>query len=248
VSRTERANGAETEQWRQETVEVLSWDKIDEERVNDKITRKIFWGEKIMAARFQLAPETVIPVHDHASEQMTTVLEGSVTLSFPGGESITLRKGDMVVVPSSRPHGSVAGLDGATVLDVFSPIRQDFLESRTSTGAPLAEKTESAPAAPEAGPEGDPYEQLQEVLASVGIKVPLEELRKTPLDLLARYVYEKECITMGQLRRILGLSKAGAKDLLRQWKHGDDHSEASLKRKMERMIVLPSDIKLYKPE
>jgi hypothetical protein len=53
---------------------------------------------------------------------------------------------------------------------------------------------------------------------------------------------------MGQLRRILGLNKDQAKGLLRQWKHGDDHSESSLRRKMERMIVLPSDIKVYRPE
>jgi len=63
---------------------------------------------------------------------------------------------------------------------------------------------------------------------------------------LARYCYEKECITMGQLRNVLGLDKKQAKDLLRQWKHGDDHSESSLRRKIERTIVLTSDIKVYR--
>lgn len=229
-------------------MEVISWDNIDEERVSEKITRKIFWGEKIMVARFHLAPGTVFPVHDHVSEQMTTVLEGSVTLSFPGEESVTLNKGAMLLVPSSKPHGSVAGPEGATVIDVFSPIRQDFIEGKTSYSGSSQAGPEAKGESEEPSPAGDPYERLHGVLAGVGIKVPLEELRQMPLDLLARYVYEKECITMGQLRRILGLSKDEAKSLLRQWKHGDDHSESSLRRKMERMIVLPSDIKLFKPE
>jgi len=40
------------------------------------------------------------------------------------------------------------------------------------------------------------------------------------------------------------LDKNEAKNLLRQWKHGDDHSESSYKRKLERTIVLTSDLKL----
>ena len=47
---------------------------------------------------------------------------------------------------------------------------------------------------------------------------------------------------MGQLREILGIDKTKARALLRQWKHGDDHSESSYKRKFERMIDLPDEI------
>jgi len=229
-------------------VEVLSWDAIAEERVNENITRKMFWGENLMIARYELAAGSVIPLHDHLSEQMTTVLEGSVTLSFPGEASITLRKGDMVLIPASKPHGSVAGAEGCTALDVFSPVRQDFLAAEGLHSESSDVPAEAAPEAQEPEPAGDPYERLHGVLAGVGIRVPLDELRQMPLDLLARYVYEKECITMGELRRILGYSKEQAKGLLRQWKHGDDHSEASLKRKMERLIVLPPEFKLFRPE
>lgn len=225
-------------------MEVLSWDAITEEQLDEKITRKMFWGENLMVARFRLAPGSTIPVHDHLSEQVTTVLEGSVTLSFPGEESVTLRAGDMLLIPPSKPHGSVAGPEGCTALDVFSPVRRDFIAGKgtqeTAAGAGAAEE--------EPEDAGDPYERLHQVLAGVGIRVPLEELRAMPLELLARYVYEKECITMGELRRILGYSKVQAKALLRTWKHGDDHSEASLKRKMERLIVLPPEFKLFRPE
>jgi quercetin dioxygenase-like cupin family protein len=229
-------------------VEVISWDGIFEERLNENITRKVVWGKNIMTARFELAPGSVIPVHDHVSEQMTTVVAGSLTLTFPGEESLSLQPGDMAIIPSSKPHSAIAGPEGCTAVDVFSPIRQDFIDARAAlTGSsPAAEK--AAADGEEEKPDGDPYERLHGVLAGVGIRVPLEELRQMPLELLARYVYEKECITMGQLRRILGYSKEEAKALLRSWKHGDDHSESSLKRKMERLIILPSEFKMFRPE
>jgi quercetin dioxygenase-like cupin family protein len=223
-------------------MEKIDWNSIREEKVNENITRKMFWGEKLMVTRWELAPRTTLPVHDHVAEQITMVERGSVTIHFENGEEFTLQKGDMLVIPSSKRHGARIGPDGCTVMDLFSPIRQDLIGAagehiRTSGG----EETELSE-------DKDPYEQLQGFLASAGIRVPLEELKKLPLDLLARYVYERQCITMGQLRKVLKKSKEEAKALLREWKHGDDHSEASLRRTMERMIVLPGDLKLFRPE
>jgi len=58
---------------------------------------------------------------------------------------------------------------------------------------------------------------------------------------VARYAYERECLSLGRVREILGISKEQAKALLRQWKHGDDHSESSLRRKMERLIIISEE-------
>jgi len=223
-------------------MEKIAWDSIKEERVDENITRQMFWGEKLMVTRWELAPHTTLPVHDHASEQITMVEQGSVTIHFENGEEFTLHQGDMLVIPSSKRHGARIGPDGCTVLDLFSPLRQDLIEA---AGGPYqASAGETKDAAEDKGP----YEQLQGFLASAGIKVPLEDLKELPLDLLARYVYERECVTMGQLRKVLKLSKEEAKALLREWKHGDDHSESSLRRTMERMVMLPGDLKLFRPE
>ncbi len=53
-------------------------------------------------------------------------------------------------------------------------------------------------------------------------------------------MYEKQCVTMGQLRNILKIDKKQAKDMLRTWKHGDDHSESSYKRSLERVVIIPA--------
>lgn len=208
-------------------MEPKTWDIIEEEKLGPNIARKMFWGENIMVTRWELAPDTTLPVHDHISEQVTIVERGSVTVHFPNAKDVVLHEGDMLVIPPSEPHSVTVGPRGCTAMDLFSPIRHDFIESRGEAGRPPEETEE------------DKYVQLQGFLASAGIELPLDQLLQVPLEVLARYVYDRECITMGQLRKILELDKKQAKELLRQWKHGDDHSESSLKRKMERLIVLP---------
>ena len=220
-------------------MQTISWDEIAEQRINENITRKMFLGENIMVTRWELAPNTPLPVHDHVSEQVTMVLEGSVTLVFPGEEKITLRSGDMLVIPPSKPHGVEVGPQGCTVMDLFSPLRQDFIDGSAAYLSRAGHRTRKKQTR---------TRRLHGFLRASGIKVTLEELKNIPLDLLARYTYERQCITMGQLRQVLGMDKTQAKALLREWKHGDDHSESSYRKMMETMIMLPSDLKLMTPK
>ncbi len=196
-----------------------------------------------MAVMIELAPNAKVPLHDHVSEQMTMVQKGTLFLSFPGKDDVELNFGDVLIIPSSQPHSARSGPEGCNVMDVFSPVRQDFIEG-TANYYSQDNKVDQDAGAPKRSL--DPYVALRGYLAGVGIDIPIDTLRQTPLEVLARYVYEKECITMGQLREVLGIDKKQAKDLLRQWKHGDDHSESSFRRKLERLIVLPNEIARYK--
>jgi quercetin dioxygenase-like cupin family protein len=222
-------------------MQVKSWNTISAEKLSDSITRKMIWGDKVMVTKIELAPHTAIPTHVHESEQLTMVERGSITLFFDEKRAVKLIEGDMVVIPGSVPHSVKAGDHGCVVLDVFSPIRRDFIEGTasylTQPGPDVEARADELPSELD---EESKYRRLQGFLHSAGIELDLDELMKVPLNLLARYVYEKECITLGELRRVLGMDKKQAKDLLREWKHGDDHSESSLKRKMERMIVFPT--------
>jgi quercetin dioxygenase-like cupin family protein len=230
-------------------MQMVSWKDIAEERVNENITRKMFWGENIMVTQWVIAPNTILPYHEHVSEQITMVEEGSVAISFSGGEKFLLCRGDMLVIPGSKVHGAEIGPNGGTIVDLFSPLRPDLIESweahRSQMAGSGGQKTDSR--AGEAK-DADSYRRLHGFLRASGITVTLEELQDIPLDLLARYTYERQCITMGQLRQVLGIDKSQAKAFLREWKHGDDHSESSYQRMMERMIILPSDLKIMPPD
>jgi quercetin dioxygenase-like cupin family protein len=220
-------------------MEKKRWSDIETAAINDNISLQTIYGDKIMLSRWQLAPNTVLPLHEHEAEQLTTVESGAVTLSFGDGEQVTLVTGDMLLIPSFVAHGVQIGPDGATAFDVFSPIRQDLIDKK-----PVHSMGTVPGTAQDEGPRTDDqiYAKLNAHLIAAGIRAPLEKIMELPVELLAKYVYEKECVTMGQLREILGLDKQQAKALLRKWKHGDDHSEASLKRKLERLVIMPWEL------
>jgi quercetin dioxygenase-like cupin family protein len=103
-----------------------SWSKVPEEKLNDKLSRKLIAGKKVMLAQVFLKKDCVIPVHSHESEQMTYILSGSMTLRLPDKE-VTLNEGDVLHIASGVEHSAVAHEDTLD-LDIFSPIREDWLK------------------------------------------------------------------------------------------------------------------------
>ena len=82
-------------------------------------------GERVTLAVVELAPGAVVPEHRHPQEQLGMVIVGRVTFTLDG-ERRELGPGGTWRILSNRPHDVVAGPDGAVVLDVFGPIRDDW--------------------------------------------------------------------------------------------------------------------------
>jgi quercetin dioxygenase-like cupin family protein len=79
-----------------------------------------------MICRLRFDPHVVTAVHSHPHEQMTIVEHGRVRFTIDGRDHIA-EAGDVLHFPSNIPHGATI-LDQETVLiDVFSPVREDFL-------------------------------------------------------------------------------------------------------------------------
>ena len=102
------------------------WDELALEKVTEMISRKIVTGEREMLAQIYLKKGAVVPMHNHESEQITYVLQGALRFLIDG-EQITVREGEVLVIPSWLPHQAEA-LDDTFELDIFSPIRQDWLD------------------------------------------------------------------------------------------------------------------------
>jgi quercetin dioxygenase-like cupin family protein len=96
------------------------------EKVTEMISRKIVAGEREMAAQVYLKKGALVPMHSHESEQMTYVLQGALKFLI-NGEEITVREGEVLLIPSWIEHQAEA-LDDTFELDLFSPIRQDWLD------------------------------------------------------------------------------------------------------------------------
>ncbi len=63
--------------------------------------------------------------HSHPHTQISYVLEGEFTYHIEG-ETRRLNKGDSILVPGDKVHGCTC-LKAGTLLDVFSPMREDFI-------------------------------------------------------------------------------------------------------------------------
>jgi len=106
-------------------MEHFTWESVPLEVMSDMISRKIITGEKAMIAQIFLKKHAVVPEHRHESEQVTYVLEGALKFEIEGQE-VVVRKGEVLRIPSYVPHSAVA-LEDTVDLDIFSPIRKDWL-------------------------------------------------------------------------------------------------------------------------
>ena len=82
-------------------------------------------GDRLTLAVVDLEPNADVAEHQHDNEQLGLVLKGEITMTIAGA-SRSLRPGETYVIPSNVPHSARASAAGATVIDVFAPVRADW--------------------------------------------------------------------------------------------------------------------------
>jgi len=108
------------------TVQLFKWDDVVLENVRDGISRKFIAGDREMVAQITLKRGAIVPEHSHESEQLTYVISGALKFTL-GGQDITVRAGELLRIPSWMPHSAEA-VEDCFELDLFSPIRQDWID------------------------------------------------------------------------------------------------------------------------
>jgi quercetin dioxygenase-like cupin family protein len=108
-------------------VRLYRWDEIALEKVTEMLSRKIVSGEREMIVQVYVKRGCLVPMHAHPSEQMTYVLQGAMKF-LVGGEEITVREGEVLHIPVGIEHQAEA-LEDTFELDVFSPIRDEWIDS-----------------------------------------------------------------------------------------------------------------------
>jgi quercetin dioxygenase-like cupin family protein len=111
------------------SVRFFRWDEMPKEKVTDAIDRRVVTGERSMVAQIYLAKGSIVPQHSHDNEQFTYVLEGALHFWIGADESeeVVVRAGEVLHIPSNVPHKAKA-LEDTLDLDVFTPVRQDWLD------------------------------------------------------------------------------------------------------------------------
>ena len=72
-------------------------------------------------------PGAVVPPHSHPHEQLGIVLRGMLALVV---DAVTHELGPMeaYTLPGGVEHSAHCGPEGATVIDIFAPVREDYRE------------------------------------------------------------------------------------------------------------------------
>jgi len=98
---------------------------IPPQQIWDGVLGRTIHGERVSFAMIELAPGAVVPEHSHDNEQVGILVEGSMTFTI-GGEARELRPGGTWRILSNVPHSVETGADGAVVMEVFAPVRDDW--------------------------------------------------------------------------------------------------------------------------
>ena len=87
--------------------------------------RVLIHTPELMQVEFGFDKGAVGALHSHPHIQVSYVAEGSFEVTIDG-KTETIREGGSFIVPSGLVHGVVA-LEAGRLVDVFTPMRQDFV-------------------------------------------------------------------------------------------------------------------------
>ena len=105
---------------------VTDWESIPVVRISEGIDRQMVVGRNMMICRLRFDPFVDTPVHSHPHEQITLVIKGKVKFTIDG-KAVFVQPGDVLHFPPSQQHGATMLEDEVVLIDIFSPIREDFL-------------------------------------------------------------------------------------------------------------------------
>ena len=95
------------------------------QQIWDGVVGRTVHGERVTFSLVELDPDVTVPEHSHENEQLGVVLTGALTFTV-GAETRELGPGQSWCITAHVPHSVVAGPDGAVLVEVFSPVRDDW--------------------------------------------------------------------------------------------------------------------------
>ena len=106
------------------------WSEIPQEQINASIARKFISAERVTVGRFEMKAGAVVPKHAHENEQVSYVISGVLRFHFDDRD-VLVGTGEVMQIPPNVSHG-VDVLEDCIVVDVFCPVRQDWIEKTDS--------------------------------------------------------------------------------------------------------------------
>jgi quercetin dioxygenase-like cupin family protein len=102
-------------------------------KLAEGITTRIFPGDQAMISVVRIEPHSQGTLHSHPQEQWGVLLEGAL-VRIQGGEEVAATAGDFWRTPGGVEHSVRTGDEGAVVLDVFAPPRDEYKKAGEGFG------------------------------------------------------------------------------------------------------------------
>ena len=100
----------------------IPWQQMDE-----MVRRKIMsYDDRLMLVKVEFQAGGVGSLHQHPHTQITHIESGVFEVEINGEKKI-LNAGDGFYIPPNVLHGAVC-IEAGVLIDVFSPMREDFFE------------------------------------------------------------------------------------------------------------------------
>ena len=91
------------------------------------VRKSIAWGERAHVVELHLKKGSSVPPHSHPHEQCGYLISGAFDFTI-GGRTQRVEAGGGWYIPGGVEH-SVAVLEDSVAVDVFSPVREEYLDS-----------------------------------------------------------------------------------------------------------------------
>jgi len=104
-------------------------DHVPWEEIDKGVKRKIMaYDTNLMVVKVQFDTGSIGTMHQHSHSQISHIESGRFEIEINGYKKM-LEAGDAFYVPPNTVHGAVC-LEAGTLIDVFSPMREDFIEDK----------------------------------------------------------------------------------------------------------------------
>ena len=95
------------------------------QQIWDGVVARAVHGERVTLALIELAPNSLVPEHNHEHEQVGLLVRGSFRFRA-GNETRELQAGGTWRIRANVPHEVEVGPEGAVVVEIWSPPRDDW--------------------------------------------------------------------------------------------------------------------------
>jgi quercetin dioxygenase-like cupin family protein len=104
-----------------------NWNDLPREVVRPGVERVGFRGDNAMCVMNWLSPGMMVNPHSHPFEQLVVIVQGRVRFHI-GHDAVEGGPGSMIRIPPNVVHyAEPIGDEVVLNLDVFAPLRQDYL-------------------------------------------------------------------------------------------------------------------------